>query len=43
MHFLNATSDDAQLTMNVIHVKIHEDYNPKTKVSNQLLLATITK
>ncbi|KAI9557875.1 hypothetical protein GHT06_014627 [Daphnia sinensis] len=38
MYFLNDTSDDAQLTMNVSHVKIHESYNPKTKLNNIAIL-----
>ncbi|KAI9557876.1 hypothetical protein GHT06_014628 [Daphnia sinensis] len=38
MHFLNTTSDDAQLTVNVSLIKIHEDYNPKTRLNNIAIL-----
>ncbi|XP_057380184.1 proclotting enzyme-like [Daphnia carinata] len=38
MHFLNSTSDDAELTVDVRHIKIHEYYNPKNRLNNIAIL-----
>ncbi|EFX87196.1 hypothetical protein DAPPUDRAFT_33661, partial [Daphnia pulex] len=41
MHFLNATANDAQLSRNVIKIKMHEEYD-RVEVHNDIAILTLS-